>query len=58
MFSKVITFNVLSILSAAFAALLLSIAIPGAVIYAFAQMHCDYSNNCYMTDRVSDLTRL
>jgi len=62
-FQKVITFNVLSILCAAFAACLLSIATPGAVDYAYSQ-DCYYSYyfssyiNCYTDGMVNILTNL
>ena len=63
-FQKVITFSVLSILSAAFAACLLSIATPGAVYYAYGQ-YCYYTyyyyssySSCYTDALVNILTNL
>lgn len=39
-FEKVVTFNVLSIISAAFAACLLAIAVPAAITYTYVQTYC------------------
>jgi len=72
-FEKVVTFNVLSILSAAFAVCLLSVAIPGAIIYGRYQLRCVIMNesktlygilhnfsyeDCYTDGMVNMLTNL
>lgn len=56
---QIVTFNVLSIVSAVFASVLIGIAVPGAVLQASRQYYCDdYYYDCYFNRMVKDLINL